>query len=289
MPEHTEDGRFVVWQTREETDHYEPKPGKVLGVGADAAAKAHIGVLRSKWGFSSVVVGISEIDQAISAGYGYGDLMVAVDPNNYQGSEIDNAIANGTRYFYNDEPFTVARWSRSQIETLSNFYRSRGVKYGIGEQCHWYRTIMGSQRADAQYMRSRVDIMTYTNYWNFPCPQYFPIFEFRDQRGMWTWMQSFCGGQFEFPWISLKKDEREFNDLFGHASNLAKSRIFVYAPLANFYNLESLCYNAWKTGWLRRFVNRRSDKYYCTTEQYDPRTCEFSGESQFLGIFEVFA
>ncbi|MBM4170188.1 MAG: hypothetical protein FJ215_13685 [Ignavibacteria bacterium] len=290
MAEYCADGRYAIWRHWEETDHYEPKPGKVIGAGPDVAAKPHIGLLKSKWGFSAVIVGISDIQSAISAGFSYPQLVIAVDPNNYQGSEIDNAIANGTRYFYNDEPFTVSPWSKTQIETISNYYRARGVRYGIGEQCHWYRTILGDETSDAQYMRPRVDLMTYTNYKGFPCLGYVgPGVAPEDQRPMWDWMQGFCGGQFEIPWISLHQDEGEFNNLLGHASNLGKSRVSVYAPLANFYNLESFCYHAWLRGWLRRFVKRWADKYCCTTPQFYPETCEFSGERQFIGIFETFA
>lgn len=90
-----------------------------------------------------------------------------------------------------------------------------------------------------------------------------------DQRSDWTDMRNFYGSKFSMTWIGAHMDLSEYNDLLGHAANLGLEGVWLFQALddtddGSENNIATYCDQAWKHGWLTKYVHIYSD-----LEEYD--------------------
>ncbi|MBZ0182010.1 MAG: hypothetical protein K8F60_06095 [Melioribacteraceae bacterium] len=234
-----------------ETEYYSPVSNKKIGVWPHSYSNEVLAELKDKYGFSMIrVYSINEYNAALNNGFLKEDLLVQLphNKNNYQSSI--NSLDAG--YYYIDEPLTRGTYSTVDMQYVSNYIsinRSNSV-LNIGDYVYTYTY--------QQLINSR------TNF-RFSCDKYGEVNAPYDQRSFWTSLRNYFGYKSNFNFVHSTRDQTtEYDELLGHASNLGQSIIFYYIGSdGNYYNTNTFCEEAWKTGWLKKFERQYRLEYRC--------------------------
>lgn len=168
--------------------------------------------------------------------------------------------------FYSDEPWHyINPYNRDSISKCVNGLKALGFtssKYMAGETCDGW----------ADNFDDLVDIVNQTAYtdmsyvWSYGC--FKAPWDEADQRDEWTDFNNAFGSKFNHPWISGELDRGEMDLLTGHAQNLGKNSIWLYASQSYISDesywdaIAEFDYYAYVHGFLRREERRFIYVYY---------------------------
>ena len=238
-------------------DHYEPKPGKIVGVWAQNYSVSNLKTLRNKWGYSYILVSgsvQSQFDNANSSGYALNQIMInlgeVADNDRY------NVISNfGNAYaYYVGEPLVYNRSMGVIRQALNDLnFNSLFVFDGYKRTDDFDSYVA---------LTDKVLFSSYKHWWEIPLTHIWVSVPYdKDQRPDWSDMKNRYGSKFSMTWINTK-EITEFDDLFGHAKNLGLTGVWIFGNLSNNYgNISDAAYNQ---GFLRRFERKWFDVYQCT-------------------------
>ncbi|MGE5500181.1 MAG: hypothetical protein ACM3Q2_19070 [Syntrophothermus sp.] len=276
--------------------HYEPKPGKILGIWNLVLTQNELNLLKTKYGYSGLL--ITDLTTYALAKdiihYNPENFMVnirceivgctewktAIDKmpagSYYVGESVEHGCFGNSRRMYNPGDFIEIKNYLNSNNRSSSLLITDGYK-----RCMHLQTI-------AIYS----DKMMYSSYknWNYwsgiNCPNtnmswgltsesaYLP--GSFDQRDSWTEMRNIFGNKFSRTWIN-SNEISEFLDLFGHARNLGIDQVWVYNFLDENGNssyrsdqYSSISQAAYINGYLKQFVENVWVIYKCTY----PNPCE---------------
>lgn len=240
-------------------DHYEPHTNrKKLGIwpGRGTPDWAR---LRTKWGFTGIVVDPSTYQNAINAGFNWKDFMVRISPTNYQGV-IDSYLSGA---YYSDEPFhrncRPDQWINPEwqgnlymLSVIRGYANSRNSKYVISHYFDCDHVLEYFDDVDVfMYDGYRKHNMRNSECFNAPSD---------DQRDTWTRWRTQFPDQFTRVWVSAgpgdgnDDDENEYNDLMGHAApRFGYVWLFVGPDGTEGHHISRFCFFSWMHNWLRRF------------------------------------
>ncbi len=238
-------------------DHYEPKPGKTVGVCPTDYTTNNLSVLRNHFGYSGIFIGADNTayNNSRAAGYALKDIMVALTdvPDVYRYGYM-NSFGNVFAY-YVDEP---ADQNKSMGSIRDNLHI-------LGFNSLF--VISGYKRTDA--LNGDVDaadkvMFSSYSHWYLLAPGIWVSWpENDDQRPDWSDMLNRYGSKFSMTWIN-STEISEFDDLFGHAQNLGLSGVWIYTgdghATDEFENISAAAYNH---GFLRRFYRQWKNIYQC--------------------------
>lgn len=268
--------KIISIKNSKTTYHYEPVPGKLVGIWpavrywtADGAK-----TFKKKWGFSGIVV-MPEMDapyyfykKSIDAGFKPENIMVLTHDDSYiQG--VDEMPAG---YYYLDEP----------VEHDCSGHASNGTHIYPPAELQKRYSYVHEKRPDAKFviggykrcshLKIAVDCadnVMYTSYVNWSS-LWLPVCHvnmgFGDnyeapwnqgntlQTDSWKDMRSKYGEKFSMAWMTSKGDE--YAQLFAEASAEGLKGIWLYA-LENWETdsastLAKFCDAAWQNGWLNK-------------------------------------
>ncbi len=246
--------------------HYEPVPGKTVGLWPDAWTVERMAYLRTRYGFSGVFVPVDQTayNNAIAAGFLPSQVMVSTSGDNYIYA-VDNLPAG---IYYLDEPTEhncLGEPTASRLYTPQELAARRdyihlnrpGSLFVIGGYKRCSHNLIASTYADLMMFSS------YKNWDEVGLPVCFINLGWgdqienlwipgsEDQRGSWSAMRQALGNRYMITWIHGGGDE--YNDLFGHANNLGLNGIWQYngAPIDS-ARLETFCFAAWQNGWMQK-------------------------------------
>jgi hypothetical protein len=248
------------------TYHYEPVPGKLMGIWPGNWSLERLLQLRYRFGFSHVGIfpQTYNYENAIGAGFAPNNIMVGLWDLH---TSVDSFPA---AMYYTDEPVEHDCFGGSGGTPLLN----PEVLLELGSYIHQARP--GSMFVMSGYKlcsHNRIalgycDAFMYSAYqsWNqvswFRCnvnlgwgdaSEYAWIPGSDDQSASWTATRSAYGAKFFMTWVNGASDE--YSQLFATANNLGLTGIWQYnppdAPLDTAH-MESYCYAAWQNGWLTR-------------------------------------
>lgn len=274
--------------------HFEPKPGKIVGVWPYEFTLTNLTNLRNKWGYSGIFVQPNQIqyDIALSAGFSTSNMMINIGfMTNYE--QYINAVNSfNARYYYIGEAIEHSCFGNGNL--LHRLYHPNEL-YEISTYIHTHPNRQSSffvsdgykQCAHLDVLTYYVDIIMYSSYsdWYRPflATPYFtnmswgPFVENAfwegnyDQRSSWSDMKSRYGNKFKQTWINTS-ELTEFGNLFGHATNLGLSEVWIYGFLQEkgqptpHYNTqwENISNSAWFSGWLKKFVQDVKITWRCS-------------------------
>jgi hypothetical protein len=266
-----------VWRL----DHYEPMPGKTIGVWLSNYSQEHMTECRTHWGYKSIfIVNINNYKKAVAAGYNSDDIMMSVAYN--PGTmDYQNIISScNARCYYIDEAVNHScfihssrrlytpvelRNVRNYIHTArkGSFFVSSGYK-----RCTHFDTLAA--------ITDKIMYSAYSDWYVsfFPCfntnMSWGPAIEFAwlngsyDQRSSWEDMKNRYGDKFSMTWIN-SYEISEFDDLFNEAEKLDLKEIWIYTRDEHHYDqFASISRAAYRHGFLRRFMRKYIDVYICT-------------------------
>lgn len=270
------------------THHFEPKPGKLVGVWPYEFTLANLTTLRTKWGYSHLFFGYdydnSKWNTAISAGYTLDKIMIAI--TGIQDAQRASFISyRGNAYaYYVGEPAdqnhsmggvrsALNQFGYTSLFVIDGYKRTYALDYAVqtsdkvlfSSYQHWYEILPG------------VWVSWPENY---------------DQRSDWSDMRSRYGNKFSMSWINTSEIS-EFYNLFGHASNLRLNGIWIYGFLQDngqptpHYNdqWENISNAAWYSGFLLKFVQDLKITWKCTLQ--DPCDCDPSDPDAGWYIYNI--
>ena len=163
--------------------------------------------------------------------------------------------------FYGDEPWhAILAGLRDSISKTINDLKNIGgfttSKYIGGETCEgWAHNF--DDLVDFVNQTAYTD-MTYTP--GYGC--YRGPWDEADQRDEWTDFNNSFGGKFDHVWVSGELDRGEMDQLIGHAQNMCKTSIWLYAgqsyiPDQSYWDaISEFSYYAFMHGYLRREERR---------------------------------
>lgn len=246
--------------------HYEPVPGKMVGVWPNTWSPDLMSQLHLQFGFSGIMIvdPAQQYQWALDAGFSPSSIMISVEPDFF--TSIVDAYNAG--FYYVDEPVehncsgspSAGRFkSISDLDARHNYISSTRPSSAF--------VISGYKRCSHNIIAStHADLMMYSSYINwdrsglpccFFCMGWGDNLETAwltgsdDQRNSWTDMQRVFGSKFSMTWIHGGGDEYDL--LMGHATNLGLQAVWVYngGPIDP-VKLESFCQAAVTHGWLFR-------------------------------------
>jgi hypothetical protein len=255
-----------VTHAQAQSFHYEPVPGRTVGIWVDSWASGQLAVFKHHLGFSAALVTpyAYDYDSARAAGFPPSSLMMDVVANHYQ-SVVQQYEAG---WYYIDEPVEHDCWGHAtggnlftatELASRRDFIR----QYRPGAQF----VISGYKRCS--HLRGAgpaCDIIMYASYQNWRkltfslCSPNMGWGDKReagwttsggDQRPSWTDMRSIFGAKFAMTWVHGGGDE--YDILLGHARNLGLTGVWVYheGPIPG-DKMEQFLAAAVKHGWLQR-------------------------------------
>ena len=242
-------------------DHFEPKPGKIIGVWPYEFTQQNLSTLRTKWGYSYLFFGFSYDDNkwntAIAAGFSLDKIMIAVtDIPDAQRFNLISYRGNAYAYYVG--------------EPADQNHSMGGVTTALNELGFSSAFIIdGYKRTYAlDYAVETSDMVLFSSYhhWYELLPGVWVSWPYdEDQRPDWTDMKNRYGNKFSMSWINTSEIS-EFGYLFGHAANLGLNGIWIYGYLQEngqptpHYNDQwfNISHAAFYSGFLRKF-----EGYYC--------------------------
>lgn len=232
---------------------------------------SYISLLRNTYGFSRFMTVHDYIPIAESNGYPLSNIIAGVDAH-FPQQVINSYNQSGTRgpcgFYYADEPDHVPTSffnelgqqiiPYSAIDSVNKFvnyirgkYPQPNSKIIIGET-----TVNSTTKFD-----EIVDFVTIT--WYGDPINFWPILS-KDQRDRWTEFNSF-GNKFNYLWISGASDRGEMDQLMGHARNLNKNNLWLYAGEMGMSNEAywDAIYEFSYYAFIHSFLTRKERKYIC--------------------------
>ncbi|OGU60920.1 MAG: hypothetical protein A2315_06165 [Ignavibacteria bacterium RIFOXYB2_FULL_35_12] len=248
---------------------------------------------------------------ALNAGFSASNMMLSVGfITNYE--QYIGAVNNyNAKYYYVGEAVEHSCLGNANLK--HRLYHPNEL-YEIGTYIHATRP--GSYFVSDGYKRCYhldvlsyyVDILMYSSYINWyqpfiaiPCNpnmNWGPPMEnafvegSSDQRSSWSVMKSRYGNKFRQSWINTS-ELTEFGSLFGHATNLGLSEVWIYGfkqengqPTPH-YNTqwENISNSGWFYGWLRKFVQDVKITWRCTYS--NPCACDPSDPDDGWYIYNI--
>jgi len=249
--------------------HYEPVPGKTIGVWPDEWTVQRLTQLRFEYGFSGVVIYESptQYANALQAGFSPADIMVLTSNDSYIFA-VDSLPAG---IYYLDEPAEHnctgqpsggRLYTPQELATRRDYIHTNrpGAKFVIGGYKRCNHNLIASTYADlfmySSYMNwDEVGIpICFVNigWGNVVESPWLPGDD--DQRNSWTAVRQSYGTKFMITWIHGGGDE--YSTLFPHANQLGLNGLWQFnrAPIDS-ARLELFCATAWENGWLARVPN----------------------------------
>jgi hypothetical protein len=249
--------------------HYEPIPGKTVGLWPDAWTVERMSQLRLQYGFSGVFVGtdLTQYTNAVQAGFSASNIMIGTSDDNYIYA-VNNLPAG---IYYVDEPAEhdcyghptgYRLYTPQELATRRDYIHANrpGSLFVIGGYKRCSHNRIAATYADLIMYSSyknwdEVGLpvchvnMGWGNDWENP---WLPGSD--DQRNSWTSMRQTFGTKFSITWIHGGGDE--YANLFAHANTLGLTGLWQYngGPIDS-ARIESFCYAAWQNGWLARVPN----------------------------------
>jgi hypothetical protein len=246
--------------------HYEPVPGKLVGIWPDQWTTSRMSEFRLQYGFSGVFLGdpISQYQSALDAGFSPPSLMILVESDNF--TPIVDACYGG--FYYVDEPVehsctgapTAGRFkSLADLDARHNYISSTrpSAQFVISGYKRCSHNVLASGHADLMMYSS------YANWDNFGLPVCAVSLGFgdyletawipgsSDQSGSWADMKRVFGGKFSMTWLNGGGDE--YDPLLVTATSLGLQAVWLYngGPVDS-ARLESFCQAAVAHGWLSK-------------------------------------
>ncbi len=246
------------------TYHYEPVPGKIMGIWPADWSLERLLQLRYHFGFSHVgcFPEATKYDNAIEAGFPPENIMVGL-------WDLRSSVGDFPGgFYYADEPVEHDCLGRAGGTPILN----PDVLSEISNYIHQVRP--ASSFVISGYKRCSHNVIAldycdafmysaYQNWTNFGIPvchvnlgwgdewesPWLPGSE--DQRESWTGMRSAFGAKFSMTWVNGANDE--YAQLFAHANSLGLVGVWQYDPsIVDSAAMEAYCSAAWQNGWLIR-------------------------------------
>lgn len=256
-----------VFRLYAQSYHYEPVPGRTVGIWVDSWASGQLAVFKHHYGFNAALVTpyFTDYDSARAAGFPAASLMMDVVADHYQ-SVVEQYDAG---WYYIDEPVE---------HDCSGHATSGGRLFNpieLAARRDFIRQVRpGSQFVISGYKRCShlrgagpaTDIIMYASYYNWRKLS-FTLCNVNmgwgdkweagwstsggDQRPSWSDMRNIFGSRFAMAWVHGGGDEYDL--LLGHARNLGLNGIWVFhlGPIAG-DKMEQFLAAAVKHGWLSR-------------------------------------
>ena len=246
--------------------HYEPVPGKLVGVWPDFWTTERMTELRLQYGFSGVLLldAFQQYQAARDAGFNPATIMASVEAINF--TPIVDTFEAG--FYYVDEPVehncsgqpSGGRFkSTSDLEARDLYIASHrpGAKFVIDGYKRCSHNIIAAGYAEVMMYSSYVNWSKFGLPWCHVNMGWGEDYEnpwssgSGDQRDSWTDMQRVFGAKFSMTWLNAGGDEYDL--LLGHAANLGLQGVWLYSPgPIDLAKLESFCAAAVAHGWLVR-------------------------------------
>ncbi|MFZ5946811.1 MAG: hypothetical protein ACOYU5_02455 [Stygiobacter sp.] len=233
----------------------------------------YIGQLRNYYGISRFTIYRDYISKAENNGYSLNNIITLVDrhfPQQVKESYNQTGTKGPCGFYYADEPDHIPPSffnslaqqiiSYSTVDSVSKLvnytkgkYLEQNPQVIIGE------TIFSSTTKFDEI----VDFVTIT--WYADPTNFWPFLSI-DQRDRWTEFNNYFGFKFNHLWISGKLDRGEMDQLLGHAQNMNKNSIWLYAAQMGMSNqsywdaVVELTYYAFIHG---HNIEKREKKYLC--------------------------
>ena len=182
--------------------------------------------LKETYGFNKILMGRDEIDNQTV--YAHNQIVAGVDPLHpyWAKTSYANFQPRDLYGFYMDEPaHSLDPAMRDSVSKLVSDLKGLGFTsslYLAGETCE----ILAHEVDDL------VDIINMTAYTDLDYDIFFGchrnIFS-DDQRDIWTDYNNAFGSKFNHLWVSGELDRGEMDQLTGHAQNLGKNSVWLYA------------------------------------------------------------
>ena len=247
--------------------HYEPVPGKLVGIYMFGPPLEAIIQLRQQFGFTGLNLegDSTQYQNALTAGFQVGNMVMSMHEDNAQIISrfaagmyyIDEAVehdcsGSSSHHLYSPDELAAIR---------ANIQSTRpGAKFATSGYKPCSHLMIASTYCDV------VMFSSYKNWSEFSLPichvnmgwgdeyerPWIP--GSADQRNSWTTMRNLFGTKFSMTWMTASGDE--YSDLFQHANTLGLNAIWLYDP--NPYDstfFESFCSIAWQNGWLNRVLS----------------------------------
>jgi len=218
--------------------------------------------LKYRWGFDHLVfwskLGENEFSMVKQIGYVPDiNIMRSIEADDYPNSlNYDKCWA-----YFLDEP-SYKNISYESVQTIRNWLKDNFTDILF--------VISGYKRDDdlinlTNNLADKVMFSSYIHWWKI-LGQWVSWPVNPDQRSDWTDMKNLFGSKFSMTWISAYRDLSEYDDLFGHATNLGLEGIWLYednpsGPEVDDNNLESFCNAAANHGFLTPNYQQVRDLY----------------------------
>ncbi len=265
-----------VWKP----DHYEPRPGKSIGIWLKSYSRNYMDECRKTWGYKKIFIpAINIYKAAMEAGYSSDDIMMNVAFK--AGTEDFEKIisACNARYYYIDEAVNHGcfgnknkrLYTPDELERVYSFIhteRNRSCFVSSGyKRCSHFDTLA-----------SICDQIMYSAYSNW-FESIFPCFESNtgwgapsepawlngsdDQRSSWDDMKNRYESKFNMTWIN-SYEVTEFDELFNEAEQLGLSEIWIYTlDDHHFDEFANISEAAFRHGFLDRYIRKYNQVYKC--------------------------
>ncbi len=272
--------KLEVWKT----DHYEPKPGKSIGVWLKSYAGNYLDECRNTWGYKKIfITGIKNYKAAVDAGYSSDDIMMNIAFKS--GTEDFKKIISdcNARYYYIDEAVNHGclgnknkrLYAPDELEKVYRFiHTERKDSYFVSsgyKRCSHFDTLVS--------ICDRIMYSAYSNWF----ASIFPCFESNmgwgassepawlngsdDQRSSWDDMNDRYGSKFNMTWIN-SYEVTEFDELFSEAEKLGLSEVWIYTlddhHFDEFGNISEAAFNH---GFLDRYMRKYYRIYRCICKE----------------------
>jgi len=246
--------------------HYEPLPGRLVGVWPDAWSVERLTELRTQYGFSGVLIvpAKHQYQAALDAGFAPENMMMQIWDNNYVYAVDSFAVG----YYYIDEPVEhdcAGNPSGARLYSPGELWDR--LKYIEAHRPDAKFVISGYKRCSHNRIASGyAHVMMYSGYenWNSAwLPTCYPNMGYGDdleagwipgdgdQRDSWSDARSVYGAKYSMAWMNGGGDE--YDVLMGHARNLGLNGVWMYNPNPiDPGRLEQFCYAAVNHGWMSR-------------------------------------
>ena len=268
--------RVVVWKP----DHYEPKPGKSIGIWLRSYSLNYLDACRKTWGYKKIFIpGINIYQAAVEAGYSTDDIMMNIAFK--AGTEDFKKIVStcNARYYYIDEAVNHGCFGNKNKrlytpDELKNVYKfihnGRKDSYFVSsgyKRCSHFDTLA--------FVCDQIMYSAYSNWF----VSIFPCFESNmgwgassepawlngsdDQRSSWDDMKNRYGSKFNMSWIN-SYEVTEFDELFNEAEKLGFSEVWIYTlDDHHFDQFGNISEAAFRHGFLDRYMRKYYQVYRC--------------------------
>ncbi len=244
-------------------DHYEAQSGVIVGIwphNARMQNSTEISKLKNKYGFNYILLAsaydLTKFNLILNSGFARNNIMAQILPNNFQ----QKTYQYGSIYaYYVDEP-------------SENGYSMAGIRDAINNNAPGSKLIISGYKRTYGldgYVSTSDGVLfsSYKHWWECLPGVWCSWPVDPDQRPDWTDMKNRYGNKSFMNWVGAHQDLSEYPVLLGHSANLGLPGVWLY-QLEEVDNSEdnilSFCYNAWASGYLRRFERKYIYEYRCS-------------------------